>query len=96
MTKQKKFWRPGEMANLARAAAITLPNLSATLHRRRRVSLDRAFQLECASAQVLKRPIPWSDWLNCQRTKHPAFFGRPLPRPKSSNNRKTEDRGHAA
>lgn len=76
--KSKMFWRPGERAALARCAGIAPHNLSATLHRRRAVSKERAYALEAASAKTLgeKRSIRADHWLYNEITTHPAFFGK--------------------
>lgn len=76
--QRKKFWRQGEIAALARCAGIAPHNLSATLHRRRAVSKDRAYTLESASKKTLgeHRYIRADHWLYNEITTHPAFFGK--------------------
>jgi len=75
-----EFWNRGERQILADASGESLANLSHILHRRRRVSLQKAIKLEKASLRVLGRDrhIPFTVWLTAPITQHPAFFGSPL------------------
>lgn len=72
---KKKFWKRGQMAELARAAGIEHRNLSSILHRRRTVGKDLAVRLEAASRKIrTRRFIPAFAWLYNYAVKHPAFF----------------------
>jgi len=75
-----EYWsRNGERALLAKTANITDANLYDILHRTRGISPTRALLLERCAEDVLNRKIPWTAWLLNKTTKHPAFFGEPLP-----------------
>jgi hypothetical protein len=74
------FWKPGEMAKFAEVADISPQNLSDILHRRRRVGRALAWQLASAGRALWgAERISVTDWFLSEHSRHPAFFGDPLP-----------------
>jgi len=71
------YWARGQQTELADHLGISPQHLNDILHRRRRVGVDFARELEAASQDVLGSPIPWETWLYSSTSRHPAFFGEP-------------------
>lgn len=72
-----KFWKHGQREEIARYVGIPASNLSAILHRKRRISITKAMRLELASQIVLKTPILRGHWIFNEHSEHPCFFGKP-------------------
>jgi transcriptional regulator with XRE-family HTH domain len=65
------FWKRGEARIAASAVGISEQNFSDILHRRRNVSVRRAYALASATG------VPVIEWLTNAISKHPAFYGKP-------------------
>ena len=70
------YWQDGDITRVAEAAGIHITDLSAILHRRRRVSVKKAFRL-MAAAERMGYDIHWTDFADNYGTTHPAFYGEP-------------------
>lgn len=68
------YWDEGDITRVAAVAGIHISDMSAILHRRRRVSVKKAFRLSQA-AESLGYEIHWSEFANNLGTVHPAFYG---------------------
>lgn len=65
------YWERGQQRKVARAVNISEQNLCDILHRRRQVSVRRAYEL----AGVVD--VPAIEWLTNRISRHPAFYGKP-------------------
>jgi transcriptional regulator with XRE-family HTH domain len=71
----RKYWAtaPVSQIELAKLSGLTRQALNDILHRRRGVSIRRAFVLERAASK-LGLDIPWNAWACNRSTPHAAFY----------------------
>lgn len=73
-TTKQKFWKRGELSQVARISGIRLSSVSGIFHRALGVSPGRALVLSGAVKAATGKDIPLVDLIFNKTSKNPCFF----------------------